>query len=154
MLIQWTRSAAIFVIVAMTSPSFGQAPEPLPRLGVGAKFSSLGIGFEAATAVTSRSNVRGGFNFFDYDRGFSHDGIDYDATVRLRSVEVHYDWFFGHGLRASPGLLVYNDNRVEGLAGVPGGRQFTLGSTNYVSSPSNPVRGTAQMDFSKNRVSP
>src|SRR5262249_35962294 len=80
---------------------FGQE---LPRLGVGAKVSTLGIGIEAATAVTQHSNVRGGFNFYDYKDGASKDGIHYDAALTLRSLQVTYDQYIASGFHVSPGL--------------------------------------------------
>jgi hypothetical protein len=121
---------------------------------MGAKISTLGIGVEAGTAVTRQSNLRGGFNFLNYDRVFTKDGINYGGQLRLRSVEAHYDWFLGHGFHVSPGVLIYNGNRVDGTATVPGGRVFTLGSRTYTSNPVNPVMGTAEIDFSKNKVAP
>ncbi len=139
--------------VALAAPSFGQSGEELPRFGAGAKFSTLGIGFEAATAVTERSNVRGGVNFYSYDRDFTRDGINYGAQLRMRSVEAHYDWFLG-SFRVSPGLLVYNGNHVEGNASVPAGQSFSLGGHSYFSNPVNPVTGTAHVDFSQNKVAP
>lgn len=144
----------LLAVVAFVSPCFGQSGQPIPRLGAGAKISTLGIGFEAATGVTEHSNVRGGFNFFNYDQNFTRDGIHYDADLRLRSVEVHYDWFVGRGFHISPGLLIYNGNRAEGDAFVPGGQSFTLGSRTYISDPTNPVSGTAEVDFSHTKVSP
>jgi hypothetical protein len=146
----------ILLVAVSVSPCLGQSAESseVSRLGAGAKISTLGIGFEAATGITSQSNLRGGFNFFNYDRGFTQDGINYNADLRLRSIEVHYDWFFGHGFHVSPGLLIYNNNRAEGNATVPGGQSFTLGSRNYISDPANPVRGTAEIDFSHSKVSP
>ena len=92
----------ICVAAVSVSPCFGQTGEPLPRLGVGAKVSTMGIGIEAATGVTSQSNVRGGVNMFNYSRDFNQDGIDYGAQLRFRSVEAHYDWFLG-GFHVSPG---------------------------------------------------
>ncbi len=142
------------LVCAATLLIFARAPGAFSQIGAGAKFSTLGIGFEAAAAVTDRSNVRGGFNFFNYERSFSKDGIDYVADLRFRSIEAHYDWFFGHVFHASPGLLVYNNNRAEGTAAVPGGRSFTLGSGSYVSNPANPVNGTAEFHFSSVKVSP
>ena len=142
------------LVCAATIFIFTCVPNAFSQIGAGAKFSTLGIGFEAAAAVTDRSNVRGGFNFFNYDRDFSKDGIDYAAGLRFRSIEAHYDWFFGHGFHASPGLLVYNDNRAEGTASVPAGRSFTLGNGSYVSNPANPVTGTAEFHFSGVKVSP
>jgi hypothetical protein len=149
------RTIVLFVCtIVVASPCFGQGGEVLPRLGVGAKFSTLGFGIEAATAVTQQSNVRGGLNTFTYDRGFFRDGINYDTQVLFRSVEAHFDWFVGHGFHLSPGLLVYNNNRVEGAADVPAGQSFTLGGHSYVSSAADPVKGNAQIDFSKTKVAP
>src|SRR5262249_34400533 len=85
------KVARIAFLFLFALPCYAQ----LPRLGVGAKVSTLGFGFEAATAVTSRSNVRGGFNFFGYDHDASKNGIDYAARLRFRSIEAHYDWFLG-----------------------------------------------------------
>src|SRR5438067_9792940 len=61
------------------------------RIGVGAKISLLGIGGEAAVALSKRINVRGGFNFFNYSRGFGKDGINYGAQLAFRSAEAHLD---------------------------------------------------------------
>src|SRR5438128_8098860 len=64
----------------------GAAARPssdLPRFGVGVRVGSLGIGFEAATALAPRINLRGGFNTFSYSHSFSKDGADYDATLTL-----------------------------------------------------------------------
>src|SRR5262245_56017062 len=109
------------VLVAASMPGFSQS---LPRFGVGAKVSSLGIGIDAATAVTKRSNIRGGFNFLGYRRDFSKDGFDYGATLQLRSVDVHYDWYVG-GFHLSPGLMVYNGNRVESTVSLVGGLGYS-----------------------------
>src|SRR5436190_6587503 len=92
----------------LCASAFGQ--EPLPRLGVGAKVSTLGIGVEAATAVTPRSNVRGSFNFYDYNDVRRRDGISYAGSLRLRSVQVNYDQYLAGGFHVSPGLLLYNGN--------------------------------------------
>ena len=144
-------AAVSCVALLIASPCFSQS---LPRLGVGAKFSTLGIGIEAATAVTKQTNVRGGFNFMSTDREFSKNGIDYSAQLRYRSVEAHFDWFFGKQFHLSPGLAVYNGNRVTGLASVPGGQSFTLGDQTYFSSLADPVTGNATFEFNKRNVSP
>jgi hypothetical protein len=143
----------LLACLASAAPCFAQGGEPLPKLGVGAKVSTLGIGVEAATGVTQQSNVRGGFNMFSYDHGFSQNGIESGAQFKLRSVEAHYDWFFG-GFHVSPGVLIHSRNRLDGSADVPGGQSFTLGTNTYVSNASNPVTGSARIDFSKNSVSP
>ena len=124
--------------------------KPFSRLGIAIKASSFGVGVEAATPLTYRSNLRVGFNIFSYDRGFNEDGISYAAQLRFRSTEAHYDWFpFGGGFHLSPGVLIYNGNQLTANASVPGGNTFTLNDTTYTSDPSDPITGTGKVDFVK-----
>jgi hypothetical protein len=124
---------------------------PLPsRIAVGVKMSLLGAGIEVATPVSYRTNVRVGFNAFSYGRGFSDDGINYNANLRFRSVDTHFDWFpFAGGFHLSPGLMIYNGNQVTANAAVGAGQQFTLNNVNYVSDAANPITGTGKVDFNK-----
>jgi hypothetical protein len=127
-----------------------ESDKPFSRLGVGIKASLLGAGIEAATPLTARSNLRGGFNMFSYDRGFNKDGVAYAAQLRFRSVEAHYDWFpFNGSFHLSPGVLVYNGNQLTANAFVPGGHTFTLNNTTYSSDPADPINGTGKIDFIK-----
>lgn len=139
--------ALIVLCIGIVIPTPILAQDDLPRLGVGAKVSTLGIGIEAATAVTRRSNVRGSFNFYDYNRGFDDDGINYAANLRLRSVQVMYDQYIIGGVHISPGLLLHNGNRASATASVGAGQTFSLGDVTFYSNTSDPVRGAAAIDF-------
>jgi hypothetical protein len=125
------------------------AGQDLPKFAVGVKASTLGLGIEAATAVTSRSNVRAGFNGFSYSQDVTKDGIHYNGTLTLRSFEVLYDQYLIGGFHVSPGVLVYNGNHVDANASVPGGSSFTLGGTTFLSDQSNPVSGTGTLNLRK-----
>jgi len=119
-------------------------------IGAGIRLSTLGAGAEVGVALSNRLNVRGGFNIFQYSRGFDHDGITYKGQLNLRSGEAHLDWYpVGHTFHLSPGLLVYNGNGATATANVPGGSTFTLGGTTYMSDPTNPITGTGKLDFVK-----
>lgn len=127
-----------------------QSEKPFWGIGVAVKASSLGAGVEAATPLTTHSNVRAGFNMFSYDRGFNKDGVAYAGQLRFRSVEAHYDWFpFKGNFHLSPGALVYNGNRITANASVPGGQTFTLNNTTYSSDPADPINGAGKVDFVK-----
>lgn len=120
------------------------------KVGIGFKASSLGLGFEVAGQVTKHSNIRGGFNAFYYSRGLDNNGIHYAGDVKWMTVEAHYDYFpFKGGFHLSPGMLVYNDNRVSASASAPGGSSLTLNGVGYISDPSNPLTGTGKVDFRK-----
>ena len=125
---------------------FGQSDD-LPRFGIGVKLSTLGAGIEAATAVTRKSNVRGGFNAFTYGTDLTKDGVGYSGELRLRSIDVLYDQYLVGPLHVSPGVLLYNGNRGTATASVPGGQSFSLGGNTFTSSAADPVRGTGTLNL-------
>jgi len=120
------------------------------RIGIGFKTSLLGFGADVAIPTTRRSNLRVGFAAFNYGRGFDKDGVSYSGRLNLRSVQALYDFFpFGGGFHLSPGVMTYSSNQLTANATVPGGQTFSLGGTNYSSDPSNPLRGSGKLQFSK-----
>ena len=146
--------AAIAVSVLMIGFQAREASsQTTPHGGVAVKLSTLGFGFDGAVPVAEQSNVRVGFNFFSFNHDFDNDGITMAAQLKLRSVSAQYDWYpFAGSFHLSPGLMLYNGNRVEATAFTPGGTQFTLGNDTLYSSPANPVRGDATIAFK--RVAP
>jgi hypothetical protein len=114
-------------------------------VGVGVKVSSLGIGGEAAVALTHRSNVRVGFNYFSYSDTFNKDGATYKGALGLRSAQATYDLFLVSSFHISPGVLLYNGNKVTANVSVPGGQNFTLNNVSYMSDPADPVAGTGRL---------
>jgi hypothetical protein len=119
-------------------------------IGFGAKFSTLGAGFDVAVPISSRANIRGGFTALDYGRNFLNDGVTYKGTVTFRSVNAVLDFFpLGGGFHVSPGALLYNGNEVTANATVPGGQSFTLNNVNYRSSTTNPLVGTGKISLNK-----
>lgn len=131
-------------------PAAQHGNSEVSRIGVGVRLSTLGAGAEVGVALADKLNVRGGFNIFQYSRGFDHDGIAYKGQLNLRSGEAHLDWYpLGHTFHVSPGLLVYNGNGATATANVPGGSTFTLGGITYTSDPTNPIMGTGKLDFVK-----
>ena len=162
MMISTMLLCAAAVVVLSSGPVFagdgdeGVAqfrPRPIsdaePRLAVGVKAGTLGIGFQVGTALAPRINVRGGANFFNYHDTLNKDGAVYNGTLQLRSVEAKVDLFIIGGFRFTPGVLLYNDNNITATALVAAGQSVTLGGTTYYSSASDPIRGTAGLTLNK-----
>ena len=122
------------------------------HVGIGVKISTLGAGIETAVPLAAKANLRGGVNFFQYNRAIINDGIHYAGQLQFRSAEAHLDLFPFGGFHVSPGVLFYNGNQLTANATVPGGQNFTLNGTAYQSDPNAPVTGTGKLDFVK--VSP
>lgn len=149
-------------LAAPSSPESAALPAQVestsrePRVGVGVRFSSLGLGGEAAVRVASRVNVRGGFSALSIHHNVTSSGIDYAGEARFRSAEAHVDFFLVGSLHLSPGLLVYNGNNANVNISIPGGQTFTIGGMTYESgdatSANGPVTGNLTVKF--NRVAP
>jgi hypothetical protein len=144
--------AAVALLAAITSPILRaqEGPDIPSRVGVGVKLSLLGVGGEAAFAVTHRTNVRVGFNAFSYSRSFDKDGITYGGNLSFRSVQATYDIFpFAGGFHLSPGLLAYNGNSIGANVSAAGGQSFSLGGATFTSDATNPLGGAGKLNFPK-----
>ena len=144
-------AAANGTVAVQPAPTTAKGGSAMPsRIGVGVKVSLLGAGVEVATPITYRTNLRVGFNAFGYSRGFTNNGIGYNANLTFRSVETHFDWFpFAGGFHLSPGVMVYNGNKITANASVTSGQSFSLGGTSYISDAANPITGTGKIGFNK-----
>jgi len=146
-----TADAPAVAVTPATKPS--PNPSSIGRVGVGVKMSLLGAGIEVATPVTQRTNVRAGFNMFNYSRTFNKDGIAYNGQIGFKTVEAHFDIFpLGGRFHVGPGVLAYLGDPVTASAAVPGGQSFSLGGTSYVSDSAVPVTGNGKINF--NRAAP
>ena len=129
----------------------GQSGGSLPRFGIGVNAGTLGAGIQAATAVTRKSNVRFGFNYFTYSGSTtsSKDNITFNGKLKLESAEILFDQYIRGGFHVSPGLAMYYGNQATGDASIPAGQTFTLNGVSYYSATANPVTGTGSFTAAK-----
>lgn len=152
-------SVLVFVIVlSTTNVSTQERPDSRSQsyskgdfpVGVGFKVSSLGIGGDVAFPISRRTNLRAGFNAFSYSGDFDKDGVVYTGDLKLVSVQGYWDFFpFGGAFHVSPGLMLYNGTDLLANAQVPASKSFDLGDGTYISSSSDPIRGTAKAGLNK-----
>lgn len=121
-----------------------------PKFGIVVKASTLGGGGDVGVSLARLITIRGGFNGLSFNKGFTNSGVQYDGTLHLRSGEVIVDITpLGDWFHVSPGMLVYNDNRLNATAMVPGGQNFDLNNVSFRSSPADPIHGTGQLTVNK-----
>jgi hypothetical protein len=123
---------------------------PLSRVGFDAHVGIGGIGFDMASPLSRKFNLRSGADFFTYNASFQEQGANITADLRLRSGHASLDWFpFGGRFRLSPLVVYGNNNRVIATAVVPSGSTITLNGQDYISSYTDPLNGTGSVDFRK-----
>ncbi len=137
-------SPLLLVLCISTLTAHAQSSEH--GLGIQFSVSSLGLGGQAAVALSNRVNLRGGYNDFSYGRTFTRDGLNYDGKLKLRSAEALVDFFpWAGSFHISPGALICNGNRFDATLNVPAGQTFDLGDATYRSNPADPIRGGGKM---------
>jgi hypothetical protein len=146
-------SSGAFVTVPPRPLRATQTYAPFSSVGFATRFGLAGTGFDVATPVATRFNLRAGSDFFTYTSTFQEQGANVGIDLHLRSSHVALDWFpFGRRLRLSPQLVFGNNNRVLATAVIPSGSTVSLSGQNYISSYTDPLRGSGRIDFRK--VSP
>ncbi len=135
------------------SPGY-RATRPFRSLAVGLTLGAGGIGFDLATPITSKLNLRGGAAFLNYTTSFVVDTIPIQGPLHLASASAALDWFPpGRSFHISPGFTLYNDTTYNAVIFIPGNQVVTLNDQDYTSDPADPIHGTAFLKFG-NRVAP
>lgn len=138
--------------------AYGQATRsvstrPLSALAVAVKVGLEGVGFDVATPLSRRLNLRGGASFFSYTHQLTEDGIQINPDIQFRKAAAYLDIYpFAGSFRISPGYVFYNGNHATANAMVPGGQTFTLNDNTYTSSTVDPVRGSAEVTFGRKQA--
>ncbi len=139
---------------ALVGTSAGSASQTFSRIALGGGISPLGINLMAVTNLNRYMNLRLTGNIFKYNRtGISTNGFNINAALNLASMGASADIypFPNHGLRFSPGLLLYNGNAATAAFAVQGGQSFTLNDTTYYSSTTNPITGSGTLGLNSQK---
>jgi len=102
------------------------------RFAVSAKTSTLGLGGEFTTGVTSNINARVGINALDIDFDDQEiEDIEFDLGIDISSYSVLVDWYaFNNSFRISGGIISM-DNEVNLEARGPSGEKVEIGDVEY-----------------------
>lgn len=120
------------------------------QIGVSAQFGTTGVGAQLHTPLAPHFSGRLGANVFSYDYSSTTANTNYDAEVRLRTIDALVDWHpMAGSFRVTSGLI-FNNNKVN-LNGRPSGSgSFTFNGVTYRVSDIGNVEG----DIRFRRVAP
>lgn len=121
------------VAAVMSGLVFGagsvQAEEDM-GVGVGARVSTLGYGFELSKPLNKSFTARVGFNNYSDSETETQDDINYKMDLDWQTIGLFADWHpFQSGFRLTLGYI-NNDNEID-LTAVPVGTTLTVNNTPY-----------------------
>jgi hypothetical protein len=123
---------------------------PFSAVGIDLHLGLTGAGFDVATPLARKFNLRAGADFFSYGTTFQEQGANVTADLTLRSGHASLDWFpFGGRFRVSPLVVFGNNTGIQATALIPSGSTVTLNGQDYISSLTDPLHGSGSVDFRK-----
>lgn len=132
------------------NPSYG----PFSKIAVGVNVGLYGIGVEAVTPISRRTNLRVDGNFMNYTLNLTEDNVAYSASLSSREFRATYDFYPFHGsFRISGGAALYNNFNIKGSATLNSSNSISLNSTDYYGSATNPLTANASLVYG-NKVAP
>jgi hypothetical protein len=129
-----------------------QAPPPLhiglfTRMALGIGVSPLGPSVQLTTSLAPHLNLRATGSGIKYNTTFNTNGFDAKAKLNLASAGIAADIYpFHTGFRLSPGLLVFNNNRIGATALAAGGTEITLNDQSFYSATANTTTGATPLN--------
>jgi len=113
---------------------------------LGIRGGTLGGGVELSYALSQRAAVRLNADGYNRKQTSTHDNIDYDMKLKLKTASLLGDWFpFANNFRISLGAM-FNGNKFT-LKGQPTNGTFTINGVTYQAQDVGSF--DAQVDFKK-----
>lgn len=109
--------------------------------------STLGIGAEAGTNLGQRVDLRVFANYTNLTHRYTESGFRVALNIALANTGAKVDFYPlpRVPLRISPGLLLFNHNRVQGNIRAQRDATFTINNVDYASSNADPVYGAGRL---------
>lgn len=136
----------ILLLILSILLTFGTGCTDTGRYAVSGKTSTLGLGGEFTTAVTSNVNARVGLNALDIDLDEEIEDVEFDLGIELSSFSALADWYvFNNSFRISGGIISM-DNEVDLKATGPSGELQEIGDVEYDWSEIGTLYGSIESD--------
>ena len=138
---------AILLLILSILLSCGAGCTDSGRYAISGKASTLGLGGEFTTALTSNINARVGINALDLDIGEEEiTDIEYDIGLDFTSFSALADWHvFNDSFRISGGIISM-DNEVDLEASGPSGIFQEIGGFEYDWDDIGTLSGRVEID--------
>jgi hypothetical protein len=143
------RRAALAAVVTAAAVAGAEAQEY--RTSLGASAGTPGIGVTLGRSLDAKLGARLAGNFFSYSDNYEETDLTYDATLKLRTIELLIDFHPAENAFRLSGGFVYNGNVVEGTA-VPTGGTLVINGTEYTAQQAGTL--TAQGDIGTHKIAP
>lgn len=137
------KNAILPVLIALgtlAGPAYAQ-------IGISGSAGTTGLGLHLNVPVSDYLGARFGINGLNYSDDVRTSNVDYDAKLKLRTLEALLDYYPTAGGLRFTGGVVYNDTRVTGIGRPRSDGTYTFNGTTYSAATAGEL--DARVDFRK-----
>lgn len=140
----------ILVLPALLAVCAVPSAPALAQAGVTGSIGTTGLGLHLTLPLQDQLNARVGVNGLNWSHDIRTTNIEYDAKLKLRTIEALLDYHPGGGNFRFTGGLVYNGNKITGTGTPRFGGSYTFNGTTYPAATAGTLE--ARADF--RRIAP
>jgi len=97
----------IITLAALAAGSAAAAGAAQAQVAIGGGIGTTGASVEAQVKVAPGLNLRGGYNYFEYEADDTYDDIAYEGDLDLSTIGAFLDWHpFGNSFFLSGGAFI------------------------------------------------
>lgn len=115
------------------------------QVGLTASIGTTGPGLHLELPMTEHLGARFGINGLNYSDDVRTTNVEYDAKLKLRTLEALLDYYPMAGNFRFTGGVVYNDSRITGTGTPRSGGTYTFNGTTYSAATAGDL--VARVDF-------
>lgn len=140
------KLSAILLLILTALLSCGGGCADSGGLAIAGKASTLGLGGELTTGITSNINARVGMNVLDLDLDEEIDDVEYDIGLDFSSFSALVDWYvFDGSFRITGGVVSMNHEICLEGTGSPG-ETVEIGDVTYTWADVGILSGSIEVD--------
>ena len=125
----------------------GYSDRYLSKLAIRSGLSTFGTGLSVATNLPYRIDLRAFGNYTNFNWKLNQGGFYIVLNIGMANTGVMADYYPWKSLRISPGVLLYNTNRVSANIQAQPNSSFTINNVDYISDNADPVHGTGALSL-------
>jgi hypothetical protein len=112
----------------------------IAELGAGARIGTTGFGVDLGYSIFGPLSARVGYSYGSYKFDYNATDVNYDAKIKLSSINLFLDYTLLPGIRLTGGLIP-QQSKVT-FVGVPKNNTYTIGGTTYTATDVGNLNGS------------
>jgi hypothetical protein len=135
------------LVALLVLGSVSVAAQDAPKVGLGLKLGTTGVGLELSHGFGEKVVLRGGYSVLTIDETIDDTDVTYDAELKKDNLSLLLDWHpWAGAFRLTGGVHSHSDNSLEIIAQPATGGVYTINGTTYTANNIDTLEGVIGLE--------